>query len=154
MSAVIKTEINLRPMVVEDLIHVMDIEHVAYDYPWTVGIFSDCLRVGYICRALEVHGELAGYGVMSVAAGEAHVLNLCIRPQLQGQGYGRCLMEDLMAIARRLGADLALLEVRPTNRAAMALYHNMGFNEVGTRKSYYPHHQGREDAIILAMNLS
>jgi len=154
MSAVIQSEIDFRPMVAEDLLYVMDIERAAYDYPWTVGIFSDCIRVGYICRVLEVQGELTAYGVMSVAAGEAHILNLCVRPDSQGQGYGRCLLDDLVDIARRLGAEMVLLEVRPSNRAALALYHKAGFNEVGTRKSYYPHDSGREDAIILAMNLT
>jgi ribosomal-protein-alanine N-acetyltransferase len=137
----------------DDLDEIMRIELKAYPYPWTRGIFSDCLRVGYCCWVLEVDETLVGYGVMSIGVGEAHILNICVDPQQQRQGYGHTILEHLIGIARRHDTEMCLLEVRPSNTAAVALYHASGFNEVGMRKNYYPDENGREDALILARNL-
>jgi len=154
MSAILKSAGGqFRPMTEDDLAEIMDIEHRAYPFPWTHGILRDCMRVGYSCWLYEVTGVIHGYGVMSAAAGEAHILNLCVRPESQGQGLGRKIMTHFIALARRHGVDTLLLEVRPSNLAALALYQDMGFNEVGVRKNYYPAEQGREDALILALAL-
>lgn len=144
---------RLRPMREEDLEQVVAIEQLAYPFPWTRGIFQDCLRVGYCCWVLELRGAVGAYGVMSVAAGESHILNLCVHPDLQRQGLGSQMLAHLVTLARRRHADTALLEVRPSNRAALALYRAAGFNEVGMRRGYYPGLKGREDAIILALDL-
>lgn len=155
MSAVLRpAAAALRGMVLADLPEVMAIETRAYDYPWTRAIFTDCLRVGYHCRVLEAAGGIAGYSVMSVGAGEAHVLNLCVDPRLQGQGHGRNLLGHMLRLARRQRADTALLEVRPSNEPALALYRRMAFCEVGVRRGYYPGPRGREDALILARDLA
>jgi ribosomal-protein-alanine N-acetyltransferase len=137
----------------DDLAGVVAIEQQAYDFPWTEGIFRDCLRVGYCCRVLEEAGELLGYGVMSVGAGESHLLNVCVLPDAQGKGLGRLLLDHMVSIARRYGVESVLLEVRPSNKRAIHLYHKLGFNEVGIRKGYYPDVNGREDALILALAL-
>jgi ribosomal-protein-alanine N-acetyltransferase len=137
----------------DDLERVVEIERRAYAFPWTRGIFEDCLRVGYSCWVLDGPGDIVGYGVMSVAAGESHILNLCVRPERQRRGHGRRLLHHLLALARRHHAEITLLEVRPSNRAGLALYRAVGFNEVGMRRGYYPGHSGREDAIILALDL-
>ena len=144
---------RFRPMTDADLEQIMDIERRAYPYPWTPGILRDCLRVGYCCWLYEVNRVIHAYGVMSVAAGEAHILNLCVRAESQGQGLGAKMLGQLIALARRHGADTLLLEVRPSNLPALRLYRGLGFNEVGTRKNYYPAEDGREDALILALAL-
>jgi ribosomal-protein-alanine N-acetyltransferase len=144
---------RLRPMREGDLKQVLAVEQAAYPYPWTRGIFEDCLRVGYSCWVLEEGAQIVGYGVMTVAAGESHILNVCVRPERQRAGYGLRLLEHLVALSRRHHADTALLEVRPSNRAALALYRKAGFNEVGVRRGYYPGTNGREDALILALHL-
>jgi ribosomal-protein-alanine N-acetyltransferase len=136
-----------------DLDQVLAIEQVAYPFPWTRGIFEDCLRVGYSCWVLAEGTTILGYGVMSTAVGESHVLNLCVCPDRQRQGLGRRLLGHLLRLARSHHADTALLEVRPSNRGALALYREAGFNEVGVRRGYYPGHRGREDALILALDL-
>jgi ribosomal-protein-alanine N-acetyltransferase len=136
-----------------DLPHVMDIEACAYQFPWTPGILRDCLRVGYCCWLLEHAGDIQAYGVMSVAGGEAHILNLCVRPESQRRGFGRKILGWLVGVARRHGADTILLEVRPSNQAAIKLYEQAGFHEVGQRQHYYPAKRGRENALILARNL-
>lgn len=143
----------LRPMRDGDLDAVMDIEHRAYPFPWTRGIFRDCLRAGYPALVLDDGSAIAGYGLLSVAAGEAHILNICADPALPRQGHGRRLLRALLLQARGRGAQRVFLEVRPSNPAAIALYHGEGFNEIGRRPRYYPAASGREDAIVMALEM-
>jgi ribosomal-protein-alanine N-acetyltransferase len=155
MSAILVDQgSRLRPLGVADLDAIMAVEQRAYDFPWTRGIFRDCLRVGYSCWCYENGARIEGYGVMSVAAGEAHILNLTVRPESQRQGIGRKLMTHFLQLARRHNADVVMLEVRPSNQGAIALYQKCGFNEVGVRRGYYPAGNGREDALILARSLA
>lgn len=145
--------LQARPMRTGDLDEVMAIEREAYPHPWTRGIFADCLEVGYHCRVYELDGELAGYSIHSAAAGEAHLLNLCVAPRFQGQGIGRSILRQVLAESREQGADTLFLEVRASNRKAQALYESEGFNEAGRRFDYYPADGGREDALIYACPL-
>ncbi|MFC1749702.1 ribosomal protein S18-alanine N-acetyltransferase [Pseudomonadota bacterium] len=142
---------QLRTMDLQDIDAVMAIEVRAYPHPWTIGNFRDCLSSGYKAYVLEAEGEIIGYALLSCAAGEAHVLNICIRPESQGKGLGRTLLHALEREARQSKVDMMLLEVRASNRAAIMLYESMGFNELGCRKNYYPSHQGREDALVMAL---
>lgn len=144
---------RLRPMRDADLDRVMEVERRAYPFPWTAGIFQDCLRAAYPAWIAERDGALVGYGVLSIAAGEAHVLNVCVEPRLHGQGLGRWLLRALLGVARGHGAERVFLEVRPSNPHAIALYDSEGFNEIGRRPRYYPAAQGREDAIVMAIEL-
>ncbi len=142
-----------RLMSAADLPAIMEIECRSYEFPWTEGIFHDCMRFGYSSWVIEMDKELIGYAVMSLAVQECHILNICVDPKQQGQGVGRRLLTELLSIAQSRGADTAFLEVRPTNVQALSLYFSEGFNEIGTRKDYYPAHFGREDAVILAKAL-
>jgi len=154
MSAVLAPSIRLRPMGEVDLPSVMEIEKAAYRFPWTLSIFEDCLRVGYSATVLELDESLVGYGIISVAAGEAHLFNLCIHPELQHCGYGRRILKHLLALAQQKGAQSVFLEARSSNQAAIALYHKMGFNQIGVRKRYYLNgDKGREDGLIFALEL-
>jgi len=142
-------------MEIGDLSSIVEIEREAYAFPWTEGIFRDCLTTGYICRVLENELCVIGYGIMSVGVGECHILNLCIRKEMQGRGMGGNLLRHMLELAKRHKGRIAFLEVRKSNRNAFALYHKMGFNEIGVRENYYPADQGRrEDAIVLARILS
>lgn len=143
-----------REMARADLPAVMRIERTAYDFPWTEGVFRDCLRVGYGCWvALNETDSVAGYTLMSTAVDEAHVLNLCVGADYRRRGLGRFLLNHLISEARRDGMVRLLLEVRPSNEPAVALYHAHGFMQVGLRKRYYPAREGREDALLLARHL-
>lgn len=154
MSAVAQPgPVSLRALRESDLNAVMAIEVRGYPYPWTRGIFLDCLRAGYPGLAMERDGLLIGYGVLSIAADEAHVLNICIDPLAQSRGLGRQLLRALVRLAADRGAQRVFLEVRPSNTPAVALYHSEGFNEIGRRPRYYPAAQGREDALVLAIEL-
>jgi [ribosomal protein S18]-alanine N-acetyltransferase len=154
MSAALEATLpRLRPMREADVERVLDIERVAYDFPWSEDIFRDCLRVGYSCWVLERFARIEAYCILQMAAGEAHVLNLCVDPQVHRQGLGRFLLERMIELSRDRHAEAVLLEVRPSNRPARRLYRSLGFTEVGTRRGYYPDLSGREDAIVLGLAL-
>ena len=142
-------EIQIRAMTEADLPWVVAVERSAYPFPWSEGIFRDCLRVGYTCRVVELAGEIIGHTVLSVGAGEAHVLNICVREEFRCRGVGRRLMDYLLERGRAAGMTEAFLEVRPSNTAAIRLYQSMGFRQVGLRRGYYQAVGGREDAAVL-----
>ena len=145
---------SVREMRPDDLATVAGIERDAYPFPWTEGIFRDCLRVGYCCVVLDIDGATEGYAVMSLAADEAHLLNLCVRPTLQRRGLGSDLLVWLLDRAREGGAREVFLEVRPSNIPAARLYARAGFRRIGLRRNYYRADNGREDAVVLAKELS
>jgi ribosomal-protein-alanine N-acetyltransferase len=146
-------DVLIRPMVETDVGGVVALERASYQFPWSEGIFRDCLRVGYICRVVMSGNRLIGYGVMSVGAGEAHVLNLCIDMASRCQGIGRRLLDYLIDRGAVAGMSEAFLEVRPSNTAAIRLYLSLGFEQVGMRRGYYQAVGGREDAAVLKLAL-
>ncbi|WP_305908783.1 ribosomal protein S18-alanine N-acetyltransferase [Methylomarinum sp. Ch1-1] len=149
-----KDLMKIRRMDVSDLPGVMEIEGKNYNYPWSENIFKDCLRaLNYSCWVCEEQDQkVVGYCIVSIAAGEAHIMNLCVDPAVQGQGAGRKLLEKMIEISRGK-AERMFLEVRPSNARAIGLYRSLGFNEIGIRKDYYPAKNGREDAVMLALEL-
>ncbi len=147
-------EVQIRPMMEIDLPDVAGIEQQSYAFPWSENIFRDCLRVGYTCRALDLAGQIIGYGVMSLGAGEAHILNVCVRDEFRNLGFGRRLLEHLLERAVASGVAEAFLEVRPSNLSAIRLYQRLGFEQIGIRRGYYQAPDGREDAIVLKRELS
>jgi ribosomal-protein-alanine N-acetyltransferase len=153
MSAVPATRVGLLPLAEEDLGALMEIERDLYPFPWTHGNFRDSLKAGYSCWGLWRDGELIGYAVMMMGPDEAHLLNLSVAAAHQRRGYASLVLRELFAVARERGAHRLFLEARPSNAPARALYARFGFEEVGTRRGYYPDHDGREDAIVLAIEL-
>jgi [ribosomal protein S18]-alanine N-acetyltransferase len=147
-------EVLIRPMRAGDIDTVVAIERAAYQFPWSEGIFRDCLRVGYVCRVMTVDREVMAYGVMSFGAGEAHILNLCVAEAFRCRGAGRRLLSSLVERARAAGMGEAFLEVRPSNTTAIRLYLALGFEQVGTRRGYYQAPGGREDAAVLKRSLN
>ncbi|OOG59853.1 ribosomal protein S18-alanine N-acetyltransferase [Rhodanobacter sp. C03] len=153
MVAVVKPVIQVRGMHSEDLAVVSAMEAASYDYPWSHGIFDDCLKAGHPCWVLCVDATIVGYGILSMGAGEAHLLNICIDPAFRGRRLGRHLLGRLLDIARWNGAERVFLEVRPSNPLAKVLYESVGFVEIGRRPRYYPARDGREEAIVMALEL-
>ncbi len=149
MSAQLDMLPRYRRMIAADLEAVMMIEEAVYPYPWTRGNFADSLATGYHCWIVECGGEMAGYTVVTVAAGEAHLLNLSVAAPWQRRGIGRELLGFVLRLARDYGAAKILLEVRPSNSAALSLYASAGFAEIALRRGYYPAGDAREDAIVL-----
>lgn len=145
---------SVRAMRHEDLSSVSDIERRSYDFPWSHGVFRDCLLAGYQCIVLEGDGEVRGYGILSVAAGEAHILNLCVDAAYRSHGFGERLLDEILFRARTSSVREIFLEVRPSNAHALALYKKKGFHQVARRPAYYQAHGGREDASVLAKKLT
>jgi [ribosomal protein S18]-alanine N-acetyltransferase len=142
-----------RRMTAEDLDDVVRIECDVHAHPWTRGNFADSVESGDHCWIVVDGSEIVAYGVLTVAAGEAHLLNLSVAREWQRRGLGSHMTRFLMKLARDHGAQALFLEVRPSNAAARALYSRSGFAEVGRRRDYYPAGEGREDAVLMQVNL-
>lgn len=140
-------------MELSDLPEVMQTEKSVYSFPWSEKNFESCILANYECKVLEAEGRHAGHSVLSAAAGESHLLNLSVALPYQGQGLGKRLLRYMLARATQLSATVTFLEVRASNTRAYQLYTSEGFNEVGTRKGYYPAGKFREDALVLAIDL-
>jgi [ribosomal protein S18]-alanine N-acetyltransferase len=143
----------IREMRQTDVPRIAAIEREAYEFPWSPGIFRDCLLAGYTSLVAEYRGEVMAYAIMSVAAGEAHLLNLCVTGKYRRSGHGRSLLNAVIDRAVQSGAERMLLEVRPSNEAALALYAVYGFERIGLRRHYYRSSSGSEDAVLLARSL-
>jgi ribosomal-protein-alanine N-acetyltransferase len=150
MNAAVLPQSQIRAMRPADLQAVAEVELASYQFPWNIGIFRDCLLAGYQSLVLDIRGNVSGYCIMSIAAGEAHLLNICIHPSCQRLGYGRRLLVEGLARAREMGVETVFLEVRPSNDVAIMLYRSLGFRLIGRRPSYYQADNGREDAVIFA----
>lgn len=149
--AVSRLPAKLRAATFLDVSAMHGIESSVYEFPWTEGIFSDCINAGYLCMVYENAHELFAYGVMSFVDGECHILNICVDSSYQGCGWGKNLLDRLLELARQRKSRIAFLEVRMSNKRAFNLYHNLGFNEIAVRKRYYPARGGRrENALVLA----
>lgn len=153
MSAVLRPAPGFERMTEADLPGVLEIEQSIYPFPWTPGNFRDSLRAGYSCWVYRDGEDLIGYAVLMLASGEAHLLNLSVAGHAQRRGHGRSLLGHVVGVARRHGAKLLFLEVRPSNKVGQRLYAGYGFKQVGVRRSYYPAERGREDALVLALFL-
>ena len=153
MSAVLRPAPAFEPMRESDLRAVLEIEENLYEFPWTLGNFRDSLRAGYACWVVRESRRVIGYAVLLLAAGEAHLLNLSIAAHSQRRGHGRGLLRNVVELAREQEAKVLFLEVRPTNEVGKRLYAGSGFKQIGVRRGYYPARKGREDALVLALDL-
>jgi len=146
--------LTFRPMTLDDVDTVMHLENQVYQFPWTDRIFKDCIRVGYDCWLAHLENTVVAHAVISVAAGECHMLNLSVTENHQGKGIGKKFIQFLLNIARNKRAQIMMLEVRPSNVRAIKCYNSAGFNEIGCRKDYYPAPNGKEDALLFAKHIS
>lgn len=143
-----------RQMLFADLREIALIERRAYAFCWTEGVFRDCIRADYFCRVLQEvpHGPIQGYGILSAAAGEAHILNLCAGG-ITGARTGAANTGS-SAGAGSFGSDPDRVSgSSPLNHRAVRLYSAAGFCEIGLRIGYYPATKGKEDALIMAKEL-
>ena len=154
MSAVLRSQADFSPLALGDLDQVMPIEDAIYPFPWTRGNFVDSLRAGYSGWTYRVDGVLVGYAICMGVLDEIHLLNLSIAETWQGRGHGAKLLRFLMDLYGASGLRQLLLEVRPSNAAAIKLYRQFGFVRIGVRRNYYPAVGGREDAWVMVRELS
>ncbi len=162
--------LEISGMQVFDLPEILRIEKLCYDFPWSEQLIRDCLKVGYHSLVLREEGEIRAYAFASGAAGESHILNICVDPDHRGQGYAKVLLRQCIATVMINGAKVMFLEVRESNHGAIALYESMGFVEIGRRDNYYRRKSGckpdagkkqkksgdsaREDALLMSRDLS
>ncbi len=154
ITSIREAQVFIRSMTHEDLSVVSDIERQSYDFPWSHGVFRDCLLAGYQCVVLERNNDVVGYSILSIAAGEAHILNLCLHPTYRSMGYGEKLLDEILFRARSTSVRQIFLEVRPSNQHALALYRKKDFHKVADRPAYYQASKGREDANVLVKKLT
>lgn len=153
MSAQLQPRTHRRAMTARDGHAVQAIEASAYSFPWTRGNFIDSLAAGYHSEVLECDGAVVGYFVAMAGVDELHLLNVTVAPAHQGQGFGSLLLDVVNQLGLGLGLHRLLLEVRQSNEPARSLYQRRGFTEVGMRRNYYPAAQGREDAVVMSLQL-
>jgi ribosomal-protein-alanine N-acetyltransferase len=149
------SSLHFARMQVGDLEEVLAIEQDVYPFPWTRGNFLDSLYSGYETWILrDGAGAVLGYFLLMCAVDEAHLLNITVRRGLHGKGLGRLQLDKAGALARERGVTSILLEVRPSNLRALAVYQQYGFRRIGQRKNYYPAMENmREDAIVMRFEL-
>lgn len=114
--------------------------------PWNAQEFADILAApGHVLT-----GDADGFALGRVAAGEAELLTIAVRPERRRAGLGRQLLTGFEHAATRAGAGEAFLEVAATNAAARALYDRAGYAQVGRRPGYFCMPDGSGiDALVL-----
>lgn len=138
------------PLAPEHLGDVHRIERLAHTHPWSETLIRDIDSRGACHHVMFDGDKLVGYFYAQNIVGEVTLLNIAVDPSLQGQGYGKALIERLLSICQEGGAESIWLEVRESNARAFSLYEAVGFNEVDRRLNYYPTDKGKEDALIMS----
>ncbi|WP_408169444.1 ribosomal protein S18-alanine N-acetyltransferase [Herbaspirillum rhizosphaerae] len=148
-------KLEFTAMQVVDMDEVVQIEEKIYGHPWTRGNFLDSLFSGYQTLTMrDPTGRLLGYFLVMEAVDEAHLLNISVAEDVQGEGFGHLLLDYAVDLARKHKMTIMLLEVRVSNLRALHVYKRYGFVEIGRRKKYYPVDQHtREDAIVMSLPL-
>lgn len=149
MSGELAAQVEILPLGHGDVDDMLAVEQGVTAFPWTRGNFLDSIAANYSVWGCRVAGELIGYSVVMMALDEAHLLNLSVAGKRQRMGFGARLLRHAMQSARRAGATIVLLEVRPSNDRALTLYRHFGFRQIGVRRDYYAAAGGREDALVL-----
>lgn len=144
----------MREMTLDDVDAVLAIENIAQPHPWTRGNFSDALKCGYHCVVDEIEQEIVSYAVLMPVLDEAELLTIAVAKNQQRKGLGRAILQGQLHWARAQNMRRIFLEVRVTNLSAIALYRSLGFVDIGKRHGYYPSAQGREDALLMACELT
>lgn len=141
-------EIVVRPMVMDDLEAVTELEAECFSVPWSRAALKDSLeQPHYIFLVAEIDGKITGYIGMQCVADEGNVTDVCTAYAYRRRGVAYSLIGVLLVEAKKRGIGTVFLEVRKTNEAAIRLYKDARFEEIGIRKSFYEN--PREDAILM-----
>ena len=146
-------EIVFSMMEDSDLESVVNLESLAYEYPWSGKIIQGCFEAGYRIWIGKVGLTHICQAFVSVVAGEAHLLNLAVHPKWQKNGCGKAILRRVIEDIKLLNVEGIFLEVRISNHLAISLYEKFGFSQIGERRNYYPASDGRENAIMLGLQL-
>lgn len=142
-------------MQANDIVDVVSIEQEANQFPWSTKNFQDCLKANNDAWVfVDNSDDIIAYTIVQKVVDETHLLNICVKPSAQGKGLGREVLNHVIDFAQSISSILIVLEVRSSNQRAQQLYSQAGFNEMSVRKNYYPATDGREDAVLMGMDLS
>ncbi|WP_374349250.1 ribosomal protein S18-alanine N-acetyltransferase [Chitinimonas sp.] len=153
MTSKFTAAVQLRPLTGADLPAVAAIEASLQDFPWTLLQFSDSLQQGHQGWVIEQADGIAAFALTSQVIDEVSLLTIGVHRNWQRQGLARALIDKIIEVAGEQGGAVLILEVRKGNAAARSLYRRLGFVETGQRRGYYRAHEGREDAILMALTL-
>ncbi len=143
----------IREMSLVDVDRVILIEREIFLFPWTPTNFADSIKAGYQCRVMEHYDAVVGYGILMLGPDEGHLLTIGIAAKWHQRGLGTQLLQYFIDLARSKRLTSFLLDVRESNKSAIYLYQRMGFKQIGVRKGYYPAMCGREDALVMRLEL-
>ena len=161
-------ELSFLPMQIADLDAVLEIESISHLHPWTRGNFSDSLAAGHwaYCIRPQLDQAIKGsyldpsilwaYCILFPAVDELHLLNITVSPKLRKLGLGSRMMAAIEGVSAQQNIPRIILEVRPSNTAAVSLYQKLGYGQIGIRKNYYPADPqlgSREDALVMAKSI-
>ena len=144
---------KIRRMNIEDAPAIALLEKLCFSDPWSEkSIASEAENPLSYWLVAEMDGKIVGYVGSQTVLDAADMMNLAVSPEYRRQRIGESLVTSLVEYLQKNGVLALLLEVRVSNAQAIALYHKMGFEQVGRRPKYY--HHPREDALILRKELS
>lgn len=143
----------ISPLTAHDLPAAFVIEKASHAFPWTESTFTSNQGERYLNLKLTCNDTLVAFAITQMVLDEATLFNIAVHPSHQRQGHGRHLLEQLIETLEARDITTLWLEVRASNANAIALYEQLGFNEVSVRRNYYPAANGREDAVIMALPL-
>lgn len=144
-----------KDITITDVEKLMPIENACHSHPWTVKTFTSCIGGRYFGEYVLVDANIVGFYIADYVAGEATLMDICVDPTQQGNGFGKALLKQFLLQAKQQSAEKIWLEVRAKNISAQMLYINSGFIETGRRTGYYPSAVGfgYEDAIVMSLTL-
>lgn len=133
----------------EDIQRVLEIEKLSFKDPWSRFAFeSELLNIDSIFLKAMIDDDMVGYIIVRKLVDEYHILNVAVTPEERKQGVAQALLDHV--VKNLSSGKLLLLEVRKSNKAAIALYHKNGFSVLHTRKTYY---SDGEDAIVMTKKI-
>lgn len=141
--------LSIERMLPADLPDVLIIERASFSMPWSRGAFLYEIEQNQVARCWvgREDGRIVGYICLWEVADELHVTNVAVHPHARRRGVARALIDSVFARGRAAGSRMILLEVRPSNAEAIALYESFGFHVVGRRRGYY--YDTGEDALVM-----
>lgn len=143
----------IRLMQASDLEAVVEIENQVQSHPWKKSQFEESIT-SYVSTVIERNHQVVGFCILQPVLDEANLLLMAIHPSQQGKGLGYQLLDESIALLKNNPVQI-FLEVRESNKAAIALYEKSDFHQIDLRKNYYPHKDGsREHAIIMVKTCS
>lgn len=143
----------IRPMIIDDLPKILEIENINNDISWPKEIFHECIMVGFECYVLQIRNQLIAYAIMSVRDKQAKLLNISVLPTYQGHGYSWYLMIHMLDIAKQKKTSNVFLKVRKNNTRALKFYQKLNFRLIEKLSGYYEVKDGHEDALVLTLEL-